>query len=51
MMHLRDELASKVTELDDELTMALAEIKRLKSANKKMIAEVSTPQCVHIHST
>ena len=39
-MHLRDELTEKVEELDEELTMALTEIKRLKNANKKMVAEV-----------
>lgn len=40
MIHLRDELAEKVGELDEELTLALTEIKRLKNANKKMVAEV-----------
>ncbi len=40
MIHLRDEFAEKVGELDEELTLALTEIKRLKNANKKMVAEV-----------
>ncbi len=46
MMHLRDEFAEKVEELDDELAMALTEIKRLKNANKKMVAEVRACVCV-----
>ena len=40
MMHLRDDLAEKVQELDEELTLALSELKRLKTANKKHITEV-----------
>ena len=57
MMHLRDDLAEKVQELDEELTMALSELKRLKMANKKHITEVCpsrsmrlcTPLCVVVH--
>ena len=35
-IHQRDELAERVGEVEEELTMAIQEIKKLDSANKQM---------------
>lgn len=37
---MRDEMAEKVQELEEELTMALSELKKAKESNK-MLSEVS----------
>ena len=39
-MHIRDEMAEKVQELEEELTMALSELKKAKDANK-LLSDVS----------
>ena len=41
---MRDEMAEKVQELEEELTMALSELKKAKDANK-MLNEVSKMAC------
>ena len=35
-LHLRDELAERAQELEEELTMAISEMKKLNNANKQM---------------
>ena len=35
-MHIRDEMSEKVQELEEELTMALSELKKAKEANKHL---------------
>ncbi len=39
-MHIRDEMAEKVQELEEELTMALSELKKAKDSNR-LLNEVS----------
>ena len=39
-MHIRDEMAEKVQELEEELSMALSELKKAKD-NNKLMNEVS----------
>ena len=38
-MHIQDEMAEKVQELEEELTMALCELKKAKDSNK-LLSEV-----------
>ena len=35
-IHLRDELAERMQEVEEELNMAISEIKKLNNANKQM---------------
>ena len=44
-IHQRDELAERVGEVEEELTMAIQEIKKLDNANKQM-SDVCKPMLI-----